>query len=434
MSAVMRRLPPAASLVLALLAVPAHAAAPAAGTVLTADYPRLQALYEDMHRNPETGFQETRTAARLAREMRALGFEVTEHVGGTGVVAVYRNGPGPAVMVRTELDGLPMAEKTGLAYASKAVATVDGVRTPVAHACGHDIHMAAWVGAAQALVARKDQWSGVLVFVAQPDEEGDRGARAMLADGLFTRFPKPDYALALHVTPAAYGTIGYRAGPAMAASDTLEIVFHGRGGHGAAPQLTIDSIMVAARFVVDLQAVLGREKDPSEFGVVSIGAIHGGSAGNIIPDTVSLAGTVRSYSPAVRDVLIRGVERTARASADMAGAPAPQVTVRDGLGPVVNDVALTTRLAGVLTAAFGDRVSVNPPITGSEDFSEYGKAGVRSFYFTIGGADPARVAAAAAGGAPVPGNHSPLFAPTPEPTIRTGVEAMTRLALDLLRR
>jgi hippurate hydrolase len=420
----------------------ARAEAPAKGgatppmpaQVIAVDYPRLRALYEDIHQHPELGFQERRTAGRLAAELRGLGFEVAEGVGGTGLVALYRNGPGPVVMVRTELDALPMEEKTGLAYASRATATWDGAKTFVAHSCGHDVHMTVWAGVAKALLARKDQWRGTLMFVAQPDEEGDRGAKAMLADGLFTRFPRPDYALALHVAAMAYGTFGYRPGPTMAASDTVEVTFHGKGGHGAAPQTAIDPIVIAARFIVDLQTIVSREKDPNEFGVATIGAIQGGTVGNIIPDDVTVRGTLRSYQPSVREALVRGVRRTAEASAQMAGAPAPEVKILDAVAPLINDVTLTTRLAAVLSASFPDRVSVIPPIAGSEDFSEYGAAGVASFYYVVGGLDPAQVSAAAKAGTPLPGNHSPLFAPVPEPTITAGVQSMTLLVLDLLHR
>src|ERR1700737_976649 len=248
------------------------------------DYPKLDALYKDIHAHPELAFEEVQTAARLAAEMRALGFEVTEKVGKTGLVAIYKNGDGPTIMVRTELDALPMEEKTGLAYASRDKTNWNGRETFVAHSCGHDIHMASWVGTAKTLVGLKDQWHGTLMFIAQPAEETVSGAKAMLADVLFTRFKKPDFAFALHDGPFAYGTISYRVGIGSSNSDSLFIRFRGRGGHGAAPQSTIDPVMIAARFIVDVQSVISREKDPTEFGVVSIGAIHGVPAGNIIPD------------------------------------------------------------------------------------------------------------------------------------------------------
>src|SRR5580693_2739778 len=289
-----------------LLALPAHAELDVAKlkqsieTSFESDYPKLDALYKDIHAHPEIAFQEEKTAAKLAAEMRALGFEVTEHIGKTGLVAIYKNGDGPTIMVRTELDALPMEEKTGLSYASHDKTDWNGRETFVAHSCGHDIHMASWVGTAKTLVGLKDKWQGTLMFIAQPAEETLSGAKAMLADGLFTRFQKPDFGFALHDGPGPYGYIFYRVGVGSSNSDGLAVTFHGRGGHGAVPQATIDPVMMAARFVVDVQSVISREKDPTEFGVVSIGTIHGGTAVNIIPDDVVLAGTVRSFKPEVR--------------------------------------------------------------------------------------------------------------------------------------
>src|SRR6202171_4069387 len=283
-----------------------------------ADYPKLDALYKDIHAHPEIAFEEVKTAAKLASEMRALGFDVTEKVGQTGLVAIYRNGEGPTIMVRTELDALPMEEKTGLAYASHDKTSWNGRETFVAHSCGHDIHMASWVGTAKTLIGLKDQWHGTLMFIAQPAEEIVSGAKAMLADGLFTRFPKPDFGFALHANGAfAYGTVHYRVGIDSSNGGGLYIKFRGRGGHGAAPQATIDPVMMAARFVVDVQSVVSREKDPTEFGVVSIGAIHGGTAENIIPDEVLVAGTIRTFKPEVRAKMLTGIERTAKAGAAM---------------------------------------------------------------------------------------------------------------------
>lgn len=401
--------------------------------LLDKDYPHLDALYKDIHAHPELGFQETNTAAKLAGEMRALGLEVTEHVAKTGVVAILRNGPGPLVMIRTELDALPMEEKTGLPYASRAKAVWNGRETFVDHSCGHDIHMAIWVGTATALVTMKDRWSGTLMFIAQPSEETVGGAKAMLADGLFRRFGKPDLGFALHDTPAAYGEVEYRAGVISSNSDSLEITFHGRGGHGAMPSATIDPILIAGHFVVDVQSVISREKDPAAFGVVTIGSIHGGSAGNIIPDEVTVLGTVRSYDEAVRRKLLDGVERTARSVSAMAGAPAPDIRLVEGGKSVVNDQALTDRTAVVFRAAFGNKAVASPaPGYASEDYSEFIIAGVPSLFFTIGVYDPARVAAAKAGGPPLPVNHSPMFAPVPEPTIRTGVEAMSLAVMNVM--
>ena len=400
-----------------------------------ADYPKLDALYKDIHAHPEIAFQEVKTAERLATEMRALGFEVTEKVGKTGLVAIYGNGEGPTIMVRTELDALPMEEKTGLAYASHDKTTWNGRETFVAHSCGHDIHMASWVGTAKTLVGLKDQWHGTLMFIAQPAEETVSGAKAMLEDGLFTRFPKPDFGFALHDGAFAYGRIRYRVGIGSSNSDSLYVKFHGRGGHGAAPQQTIDPVMMAARFVVDVQSVISREKDPTEFGVVSIGAIHGGTAENIIPDDVLLLGTIRTFKPAVRAKMLAGIERTAKAVAAMSDAPAPDIKIVEGAKAVINDPEVVETAAGVLKVAFGDRFRTSPPGTPSEDYSEFVEAGVPSMFFNIGVYEPERVAAAANGTGPqLPSNHSPLFAPVPKPTIETGVEAMTLAVLSAFDR
>jgi amidohydrolase len=404
---------------------------PAIEASVESDYPKLDALYKDIHAHPEIAFQEVKTAAKLAAEMRALGFEVTEQVGKTGLVAIYKNGDGPTIMVRTELDALPMEEKTGLPYASHDKTTWNGRETFVAHSCGHDIHMASWVGTAKTLLGLKDQWHGTLMFIAQPAEEAVEGAKAMLADGLFTRFGKPDVALALHDGAGAYGTIAYRAGIGSSYADLLEVKFSGRGGHGAEPHRTIDPVMIAARFVVDVQSVISREKDPNEFGVLSIGAIHGGSAANIIPDGVFMVGTIRSYKPEVRARMWAGIERTAKAVAAMADAPAPDFKITEGTKPVMNDPDVVAATAAVLKAAFGDKVRATPPVSASEDFSEFAAAGVPSMMFNIGVYEPERVIAARNGdGPPLPPNHSPLFAPVPKPTIETGVTAMTLAVLS----
>jgi hippurate hydrolase len=400
-------------------------------TSVEADYPKLDALYKEIHAHPEIAFQEEKTASKLAAEMRALGFEVTEKVGKTGLVAIYKNGEGPTIMVRTELDALPMEEKTGLSYASHDKTIWQGRETFVAHSCGHDIHMASWVGTAKTLVGLKDKWQGTLMFIAQPAEETVSGAKAMLADGLFTRFKKPDYGFALHDGPFAYGTISYRVGIGSSNSDSLAIKFHGRGGHGAAPQSTIDPVMIAARFIVDVQSVISREKDPTEFGVVSIGAIHGGTAENIIPDDVLLLGTIRTFKPEVRAKMLAGIERTAKAAAAMSDAPAPEIKITEGAKAVMNDPGVVATAEKVLKAAFGDKLRPSPPGTPSEDFSEFINAGVPSMFFNIGVYEPERVAAAREGTGPwPPSNHSPLFAPVPKPTIETGVEAMTLAVLS----
>lgn len=397
-------------------------------------YPSLETLYKDLHANPEIAFQEVKTAAKMADEMRKLGFEVTEKIGGTGVVAIYKNGAGPTVLVRTELDALPMEEKTGLPYASKAKAQSNGRETFVAHSCGHDIHMASWVGTARTLLAMKDQWKGTLMFVAQPAEELVSGAKAMIKDGLFTRFPKPDFAFALHTSPSPYGFVGYKVGAVTSNSNALEITFKGRGGHGSAPDKTIDPIAIAARFITDVQTVVSREKDPAEFGVVTVGAIQGGTVGNIIPDSVVLRGTIRSYSPEVREKLLAGVRRTANAAAMMGGAPEPLIDLSPGGVAVVNDEGVVNRTSAALKTAFGaPKVVQVPAITASEDFSEFLNAGVPGMMFFVGVLSPDEVMASLkAGGKPVAFNHSPFFAPVPEPSIKTSVEAMSIAVLTTL--
>lgn len=396
-----------------------------------ADYPRLDALYKDLHAHPELAFQEVKTAAKLAAEMRALGFEVTEKVGMTGLVAIYRNGDGPTIMVRTELDALPMEEKTGLAYASRDKTIWNGVETFVAHSCGHDIHMTSWVGTAKTLLGLKDRWQGTLMFIAQPAEETGSGAMAMLAHGLFTRFKKPDFGFALHDGAFPYGHVLYRTGIGSSNSDSLAIKFRGRGGHGAAPQRTIDPVMIAARFIVDVQSVISREKDPTEFGVVSIGAIHAGTAENIIPDDALVLGTIRTFKPEVRAKMLAGIERTAKAAAAMSDAPAPEIRIAAGAKAVMNDPAVVATAEKVLKSAFGDKFRTSPPGTPSEDFSEFINAGVPSMMFNIGVYELERFVAASNGTGPeLPSNHSPLFAPVPKPTIETGITAMTLAVLS----
>lgn len=402
-------------------------------TALERDYPKLDVLYKELHAHPELSFQETRTAAKLAEAMREIGFEVTEKVGGTGVVAIFRNGEGPVAMVRTELDALPMEEKTGLDYASRAKAVWNGRETFVAHSCGHDIHMATWVGTARQLAAMKDRWHGTLMFVAQPAEESISGARAMLKDGLFTRFPKPNVAFALHVAPFANNAISFAPGIRTSNSDQLEINFHGRGGHGSMPDKTIDPVIIAARFVTDLQSVMAREKNPAEFGVLTIGSIQGGGAPNIVPDSVLVRGSMYSRDLGERTKLLAAVERVAKASAVMSDAPPPEVRIVEGVKGVVNDPGVTARAAQVLRAAFGDKVRTSPPTTAGEDFSEFVDAGVPSMFFGLGAYSPEREAAARNGSAPpLPTNHSPAFAPEPRPTISLGVVAMSLAVLSAL--
>ena len=398
-------------------------------------YAGVESLYKDLHASPELAFEEVNTAKKLATALRDLGFEVTEGIGKTGLVGLLRNGAGPTIMVRTELDALPMEEKSGLPYASRVKTNYLGKETFVAHSCGHDIHMASWVGTARTLVAMKDHWKGTLMFVAQPAEEVLGGAKAMLEDGLFKRFGKPDFAFALHTWPMAYGEIGFNVGAVTSNSDSFEAVFHGRGAHGSAPDKSIDPVLMASRFVVDVQGVISREKDPFQFGVFSVGAIQGGTSGNIIPDSVALRGTIRSYDPSVRSKMHDGIRRTAKGAAATAGAPEPEVKIVAGGDAVINNAALVERTEATLKEALGAKVKRMPPITPSEDFAEYAAAGVPAMFFLVGVYDPKDVEASRqAGGKPLPGNHSPFFAPVPEPSIKTAVKAMSLAVLTALQR
>lgn len=439
----MRLIRASACILAATAALPALAAPPAAtraaiDRVIDRDQAMLEDLRIDLHRHPELGFHEERTAAKLAAAMRELGFAVTEHVGRTGVVAVLANGKGPVVLVRTELDALPMEEKTGLAFASREQTTgADGRPTFVAHSCGHDTHMAAWIGTARALVALKGQWHGTLVFIGQPAEEEVSGARAMLDDGLFTRFPRPDYGFALHVLPAATGTVQVKQGPTTSAVDTILITFKGVGTHGSMPDKGIDPIVIGAHFVTDVQSVIAREKDPWKFGVVTVGSFHAGTVSNIIPDHADLQLTLRSYDPDVRRLINDGVERTARAEAEMARAPAPEIRHSFTADPVVNDPALAATIAARLGDALGkDNVTLAgvaaPGWTASEDYSAFRAAGLeKSVYFAVGGYPAATIEAAKKAGTPLPANHSPQFAPDGPATIRTGIEVLTLAVLGV---
>lgn len=396
--------------------------------LLDKEYPSLEAIYRDLHTHPELGMQEVRTAGILAQNLRKAGFTVTEKVGGTGVVAVLKNGDGPTFLVRADMDALPMEEKTGLPYASKARAIYEGREVPVMHACGHDTHVAYLIGVARALSDMRDSWSGTAVLIGQPAEETLDGARAMLDDGLFTRFPKPDFGFAAHVGPQPAGTVAIKAGASSSASDSYSITFHGRGGHGSMPSATIDPIPMAARFVTDVQTVISREKDAGAFGVLTIGAINAGSAPNIIPDAAEVKVNLRSQSNEVRDLLKEGTARTARAVAVMGKAPEPTIRYLAGIGVLLNDEAMAEKARAALTPVFGEKlvyVPANVPgMSGSEDFSEFVDAGVPSIFFGIGGYDPAVMADLKAKGEPVPTNHSPFFAPLPEPSIRTAVSAI----------
>lgn len=427
----------ASTILLGGSAARAQGAAGLAG--LDAAYPSLDALYRDLHQNPELSLHEEKTAAKLALQLRALGFEVTEHVGGNGVVGLLRNGKGPTVLVRTEMDALPIKEQTGLPYASTvAVKNEAGETVPVMHACGHDIHMTSWVGAATLLAQNKSRWHGTLVFVGQPAEELVRGADMMIRDGLFTRFPKPDFVLAIHdtnVLPA--GRIGVTSGPSSAAADAVDITFYGRGGHGAAPQRTIDPIVIAARTVVTLQTIVSREVNPFEPAVITVGTFHAGTKRNIIPDEARLELTVRSYNPEVQKHLLEAIERIAKAEAAAARAPREPAVVVDRQGAsevVVNDPALAARLTSALRRSLGDsNVVQTEPVASGEDFGVYGRvAGVPSIQLRVGASEPGAFAKAKAEGTFPPGPHNSGFAPDRERTIRGGVAAYTLSVLELL--
>lgn len=411
--------------------------APRALEGLDAVYPELDALYLDLHKTPELSLQEGKTAAKLADRLRRLGYEVTTGVGGTGVVGVLRNGSGPTVLLRTELDALPVEEKTGLPYASTATATDPaGKQVKVMHACGHDVHMTSWTGAATLLSRTKESWRGTLVFVAQPAEETVGGAKAMLADGLLKRFPKPDFSVAVHDSadmPA--GKVAFVPGYALANVDSVDVTIFGRGGHGAMPHLTVDPVLIAARTVLALQALVSREKDPLEPAVVTVGSIHGGNKHNIIPDEVKLQLTVRSYTPEVRKLLLDGIPRIAKAEAAAARAPRePAVSLSEGANATYNDPAVTKRLGAMLARELGaDNVFEGKPEMVAEDFGELGKAaGAPSVLLRVGAVEPAKYAAAKASGTPLPPLHSATFAPDRERTIRTAATTLTLCALELL--
>jgi len=410
----------------------------AAQTAIDALYPELAALYEDLHRNPELAFQEKRTAATLAARLKSLGYEVTTGVGGTGIVALLRNGSGPTAMLRTELDALPVAEKTGAPFASTVTTkNAAGQLVPVMHACGHDLHMAAWTGTAAWMAGHRQLWKGTLMLVGQPAEETVSGAAAMLKDGLFTRFPKPDFVLGLHdddTLPA--GTIGYHAGFFRASMAAPVITIVGRGGHGAVPQNTVDPIVIAARTIMSLQTIVARETNPLDPLVVTIGSIHGGTQGNIIPDQVRMELSVRTFSEDVRKRALSSIERIAKAEALAAGAPRePTIEFANaGIGPVFNDPTLTGRLATALRSAMGaDRIVEMPAKMTSEDFAEYGRAGVPAVLLHIGAVAPARLEEARRTGNPVPAPHSPEWLPALEPTLKGAIQAETAALVDLLR-
>lgn len=405
-------------------------------TEVNAIFPDVEKVYLDLHQNPELSFHETRTSQKLADGLHALGFEVTTGLGGTGVVGVLRNGPGPVVMVRTELDALPVEERTGVPYASTAKTKNDaGVDVSVMHACGHDVHMSSWLGTARLLASKKSAWSGTLIMLGQPAEELGDGAVRVLKDGLYTRFPKPDFVISIHDS-AEYpaGMVTYAPGVTSSNADSIDVTIYGRGGHGAKPQATIDPIVIAARTVLALQTLVSRETDPWQPAVVTVGSIHGGTRYNIIPDEVHLQLTVRDYDVKVRDHLIEGIKRIARAEAEAAGAEKlPEIEIAETVHAVVNDTKLTQTVIAALRARLGEQnVQEQKPITGSEDFSEYARDGVPILQFYVGAINPQTWAEAQKAGKQLPSLHSSNFAPDREPTLKTAITAESTAVLSLM--
>jgi hippurate hydrolase len=404
---------------------------------IKAEYPSLEELYKHFHTHPELSLQEEQTAGRLLHEIQAAGFDVTRDVGGHGLVAVLKNGKGPTVLVRTDMDALPVVEQTGLPYTSKVRARDrDGNDVGVMHACGHDAHMAIWVGVARVLAGLKDHWHGTLVFIAQPAEEIGAGARAMLADGLFRRFPRPDYCLALHCDARQpHGHIAYTEGMACANVDSVDITVRGKGGHGAAPHTTVDPIVLAARLILDLQTLVSRETNPTDPVVVTVGSIHGGTKHNIIPNEVKLQLTVRTAKDSVRKHVLDGIVRMAKAAAEGAGAPEPVVKVNPGeFTPALqNDAALARKTVALFREVLGaDHVHERPLTMGGEDFARYGREGIPIFMYFLGTVPPERVAEAdREGGRSLPSLHSDQFYPVPEPSLKTGVLTMSLAVLNL---
>ena len=422
-----------------LLALPAQAQQADLRSAIAADYDaNLEGLYLDFHRNPELSGLEVRTAGIIAGQLRALGYEVTTGVGGTGVVAVLRNGDGPTVMLRADMDGLPIRENSGLDYASTVTQTdTDGTDKPVMHACGHDVHVTALIGSARQMMARRDSWSGTLVLIAQPAEERISGARAMIEDGLYTRFPKPDYAVAFHVQahlPA--GMVEVPLGIAYSSSDSVDITVRGVGGHGASPHMTVDPVLIASQIVVSLQSIRSRNISPLQGAVITVGAINGGVKHNIIPDAVELQLTVRSDSIAVREQLLDGIDRVVQGTAEAYGVPADLMPIvtrspTESTPPTLNDEATAIRVRDAIAGVLGADRMTAPPRTGmgAEDFAHFilPEYGVRGVYFKVGGGRPEDAAR-------ITPHHSPLFRIAPEESVTTGIEAIVTAATALMPR
>ena len=421
---------------LLLLAVSSYAQTAAISKEVETVYPAAHDLYVDLHQTPELSLHETQTASKLAARLRSLGYDVTEGVGGTGVVAILKNGAGPTVMLRTELDALPVEEKTGLPYASKVHVKDDSGRdVPVMHACGHDLHMAALVGTADLMAHSKATWHGTLMLIGQPAEEGNSGARRMIDDGLFVRFPKPTVGVALHVgnnLPA--GQVGITPGIYNTNSDAIRIMIYGKGGHGAQPQTTIDPVVIAARTILTLQTIASREVKPGEMAIVTVGYMRAGTKNNIIPDDAELGLTVRTNKADVRKQILTAINRIVKGEALAGGAPKEPLIEQLGSNDLVyNDPALARRLRVPLEAALGkENVIATEPITPSEDYSVFVKQGVPSLYFNLGGADPQKYAETKAAGTMLPSNHSPYFAPDVDPALHTGIKAEVAVLRNLL--
>ena len=424
----MSRLLCAVALLAFTATIPLHAQRTAGvAAEVDAAYQKGEALYVDLHRAPELSLHESATATRIATELRTLGFDVTTGVGGTGVVGVLKNGTGPTVLLRTELDALPVTEATGLPFASTVHTKDDnGNDVGVMHACGHDLHMAAVVSTARIMAGDRSRWHGTLVVIGQPAEERTSGARAMIADGLLTRFPRPDFAIAVHDDPRyPSGTIGYHAGPILSNSDGVTIRIFGRGGHGARPETTIDPVVIAARTVLALQTIVSREISPFDAAVITVGAIHGGTRRNVIPDEVQLDLSVRSFTDPVRQHLRSAIERVAKAEAAAAAAPKePSIELAETTNALVNDTVLTQRISAMLIRELGPtRVRDVPPEGASEDFSEFQRAGIPTLMLRVGATEPAVYEKAMREGATIPSLHNAAFKPDLQPTLKAAITA-----------
>jgi hippurate hydrolase len=411
-----------------------------ANDFLQDNYPSLDKLYKHLHQNPELSLQEEKTSEMIASELKSLGFNVIRNIGAHGLAGIYKNGAGPTLLYRADMDGLPVEEKTGLPYASKVKAiSATGDEVSVMHACGHDLHMTVFLGTARALIKAKDQWKGTLVMVAQSAEENGQGADLMFKAGLYNKIPKPDYAIALHDNPnLEAGKLGYREGAFLAGVDMVDMTVFGKGGHGAAPHTTIDPIVLSAQIVMAFQTIVSREINPLDPAVVTVGSIHGGTVHNIIPDEVKLQLTLRSYSEEVRNQIVASMHRISKNLALAAGLPddkIPVIKLREPYSPpLINNTALTKKIVSVFSKNFGsDNVVEMPLYMFGEDFAFFGRQDIKVpiLMFWLGAVDPAKVKSAKEKGEQLPSLHSPLFAPLPEPAIKTGVKAMVIAAFEL---